>query len=708
MKSIRRNITLAILLPVIILLLTFGVKLIFYVNSSVTEHANEKMESTSVEMAEMLDNTFESLKVRMQMMRAGMNQMVEEPKLLAKDMAYFKGFEDTMGRILKQSIDGTPGLYSSYFRFDPNLTYGTAGIVYISDDADGVFREDPPSDLSKYSPTDEENVGWYYTPMKAKNPIWLEPFYDVTVDKTILSYVVPFYLKNGQDFGLVAVDFNVDQLNTLVEENRKYSTGDIFIINEEGKILYHPDYTEGENLFEIREGKYSSFKDRILSSDRGHINEKIGKETVLAGYSVIKSNGWKICIFPSKEEIYGSVYKVRKGFLIYMLISALIVYAIAYVLSHKISRPIVNLTKKVKSMAEGNWEEEIKVESRTEIGELSKGLQELVAQLKNYRNYIGEISESLMKIGNGDLNIDFTYSYNGEFCKIKDSLLRATDMLNTTLSECNFAADQVLSGSDQVSSGAQELAQGATEQAESIDHLSKTIGDISDKITRNANNAQMANSQVMLAGQEVVQSNSRMQEMIHAMENISLKSVEISKIVKTIDDIAFQTNILALNAAVEAARAGASGKGFAVVADEVRNLAQKSADAARNTTILIEETVGAIRTGTEIADNAAKSMQSVVEAAEKVTVLINEIADASNEQSAAVSEVTNGIEQISDVVRTNSATAEESAAASEELNGQAQMLKNQISKFHLKVESGKVSPKTLEEESYVIDDGSKY
>ena len=243
---------------------------------------------------------------------------------------------------------------------------------------------------------------------------------------------------------------------------------------------------------------------------------------------------------------------------------------------------------------------------------------------------------------------------------------------------------EIKNSSDQVSSGAQALSQGATEQASSIEQLSASIIEISDQVRSNAVNANNATSLVESVGKEIDRSNIHMQEMIRAISEISDKSAQIGRIIKTIDDIAFQTNILALNAAVEAARAGAAGKGFAVVADEVRNLAGKSAQAASETTELIESSISAVLNGTRIADETAESLSSVVTGASKITSLMQDISKASNEQANSIGQVTQGIEQISGVVQTNSATAEESAAASEELSAQAQLLNSLVSKFKMR------------------------
>lgn len=235
-----------------------------------------------------------------------------------------------------------------------------------------------------------------------------------------------------------------------------------------------------------------------------------------------------------------------------------------------------------------------------------------------------------------------------------------------------------------MSDSAQTLSQGAAEQASSVEELTSTITEISERIKNNADNAQQASRLSEESGEEVGESNQQMQLLMKAMEEITDTSQEIGKIIRSIDDIAFQTNILALNAAVEAARAGEAGKGFSVVADEVRNLAGKSAEAAKNTTALIESTVDAIEKGRLLADKAAGSLLTVVETSRSVDERIRQIAKASDEESYAVTQIAAGLEQISSVVQTNSATSEESAAASEELSGQAQMLKSLVNRFKLR------------------------
>jgi|GEM_PF-291298 len=350
--------------------------------------------------------------------------------------------------------------------------------------------------------------------------------------------------------------------------------------------------------------------------------------------------------------------------------------------------PLKKLTYIVDDLSNGNMDAEINIKSKSEVGQLANSMNTLVSKLKNYISYINEISLLLTQIGNGDLNLNFKQSYDGEFEKIKNALVQATNKLNNILLECNSAADQVASGSNQVSLGAQALSQGSTEQASSIQELSATINEITQQINHTAENAKQAKLFSHQASEATGHSQEQMEEMVIAMDTISKTANEIGNIIKSIDDIAFQTNILALNAAVEAARAGSAGKGFAVVADEVRNLAVKSADSAKSTATLIDNTLTAINEGAQIVVETAKSLSDVVESSQKANAAIEDISNASNRQAQSIEQVNIGVEQISEVVQNNSATAEESAAASEELNSQAQMLKKYIKQFSLKEGSG--------------------
>lgn len=274
-------------------------------------------------------------------------------------------------------------------------------------------------------------------------------------------------------------------------------------------------------------------------------------------------------------------------------------------------------------------------------------------------------------------------AFKGDFAVIQQSLDKLNDDLNAVIGNISSSAAEVTNGSEQVASGAQALAQGATEQASSVEELSATMNEISTKVRSTAEKARDAHGISKLSQQNVELSNSRMQELAVAMQDIVDKSNEIKKIVKTIDDIAFQTNILSLNAVIEAARAGAAGKGFAVVADEVGNLAKKSQEAAQNTATLVDETLVAVQRGGDLTRATEESLHEVSVSSEKINGIINEISEASAQQSEGVTQVTIGIEQISAVVQTNSATAQESAAASEELSGQAGVMNDLISRFQL-------------------------
>jgi methyl-accepting chemotaxis protein len=321
-----------------------------------------------------------------------------------------------------------------------------------------------------------------------------------------------------------------------------------------------------------------------------------------------------------------------------ILIIAAVVIAISLgiAISRIIGNPLKNMLKAANNIAEGNLDIEIKLNSKDEVGALANAFKIMTVNI------------------------------------------------NEVMTNINSASEQVASGSRQVSDSSMALSQGATEQASSIEELTASIEEIASQTRQNAANAEKAEEVATAAKKHAKQGNEQMADMLKAMAEINDSSNNISKIIKVIDDIAFQTNILALNAAVEAARAGQHGKGFAVVAEEVRNLAARSASAAKETTAMIEGSITKVEGGTKIANETAEALNKIVEGVTEATELVGQIATASGEQAVAVEQVNQGISQISEVVQTTSATAEETAAASEELSGQADMLKTQVATFKLK------------------------
>lgn len=340
--------------------------------------------------------------------------------------------------------------------------------------------------------------------------------------------------------------------------------------------------------------------------------------------------------------------------------------------------PVTEALTVLKEMEHGNLRTRMDGNYQGDHAEIKNALN---ATITNLLNYVSEISSVLAEIGKGNLDQKITADYRGDFVEIKDSLNDIIISLSQVMGNISEAADQVASGSKQVSDGSQSLSQGSTEQASSIEELTASIAEIASQIKQNAVNANKANELATGVRDKAVKGNNQMQEMLHSMVEINESSANISKIIKVIDDIAFQTNILALNAAVEAARAGQHGKGFAVVAEEVRNLAARSADAAKETTALIEGSINKVHSGTGIANETASALNEIVAGVEEAATLVGSIAEASNTQASGIAQVNVGIEQVSLVVQNNSATAEESAAASEELSGQAELLKEMVGHF---------------------------
>ena len=490
--------------------------------------------------------------------------------------------------------------------------------------------------------------------------------------------------------GVVYFVPNETFLNDIVASLQVSPNGSAYILNNAGYTIAHKNMDNVKNRENTQEDAKTDKKLKDLAALEVRMTlgesgfgryEYGGSRKFLAFAPIEGTEGWSLAInAPTKDFTQSTVNGIIITIILMVVFLAISSY-MAYRLARQIGEPVKDCAQRLRLLAEGDLDtpvHEIHTGDETQI--LADSARTLV---RGFRLMIQDMDEMLAEMSRGNLTVDSKCeeAYVGGYRGLLDSARKLSAQLSDTLRQINQSADQVSAGAEQVSAGAQALSQGATEQASAIEELAATINDISGKIIATADRAGDVHSQSSETGREVEQCNEQMFELVNAVRDIGESSSQIGKIIKTIEDIAFQTNILALNAAVEAARAGTAGKGFAVVADEVRNLASKSAEASKSTSVLIEGSARSVEKGMKIADETAASLQKAVISTENTVKAVDKITEATAEQSQAVSQVTQGMDQISSVVQTNSATAEESAAASEELSGQAVILKELVGQF---------------------------
>ena len=530
---------------------------------------------------------------------------------------------------------------------------------------------------------DTSSKSWYQDGIRSEDFI----LGDVYFDEDSQSYVVGAsgMLKgaDGGTLGVAAADVYLDSISGIVSGIQLEETGGIFLVDTRtDTIIGHrdPEIT-GEKLGDLTDSMYVYAYEQIKSGNTGlsiHDNTYIQ-------IAEVPGSDWIAVAYVSQGEVLQELLDLTKYMTAVAILTVLFLLLLIIVQVRRvIGKPVRELSRAATRIAEGELDQSIQYRSRDELGVLAYDFNQVTLRLRDYVKYIDEISEKLREIAAGNLDFTLENDYAGEFEKLKTSLEEISLSLNGAMGQISAASREVAAGAGQVSGGAMALSQGSTEQAEAVETLAEHIGSMSDSVQMTARNAQEASRISQDVKRELLESNDKMQNMTVIIQKVSDKSNEIHRIVKTIEDIAFQTNILALNAAVEAARVGSAGKGFAVVADEVRALAGKSSEAAQETSHLLGETVSSMEEGVRAAQDTANSMLAVVAQADEMSTLVAGIAEHTGKQAADAEEISVGIDQISSVVQTNASTAEQSAAASEELSGQADMLKSLVGKFRLK------------------------
>jgi len=570
---------------------------------------------------------------------------------------------------------------------------------YIMNTLKGIQALDPDTILASWIADSDASVivmsdgyiseeGWqvssrpWYKCTEVGDTILTEPYEDVNTGKSVLTIATPIYNSTGKLIGVAGLDILMDDIVTTVSQYKIGESGFVALLSSDGLFIYHPtNESIGKYISEIDISK--EMVDAVLSKQHTFMKYDVSGEPKYGCVATVGDTGYVVISCIESAEYYQSIVMIGAMLLGVFAIGIVIIILNIRKTATKITKPLEMLNDTAQQLAEGNLQVELNVESEDEIGELADSIGKTVTRLKEYINYIDEIAYVLGRMADGKLVNELKYSYDGEFRKVKDALVNISESMIDVMQNINGSAQQVGAGSDELAKAAQSLAEGAESQSVAVEELLATAVAVAEQVEENKNDAEMSaiHTNEVTAMMEVSQQ--QMNHMRGAMNNIQEASNKVVGIIKTIEDIADQTNLLSLNASIEAARAGEVGRGFAVVAGEIGNLANESARAVNTTRDLINVSLEEIRKGNALVDDVVNSLSQAVEKVEEVNGMIQKTAENAVMQMESMNQIKNGVQEMSQGIQDNSAMAEETSATSEELAAQVITLNELVGKFEL-------------------------